>query len=446
MDRRLKNEQFALLYQSLLLSIVVSIFVTGTIFYVIGAGTPSAEMYAWCAAIILMTLIRAVPLLFFRFGSGALSQIENWSDWFFVTLIAQTIVFASAHWFIYPADPIRELFFIVLFVGIAAGGALVLAAHLPSATIFVVTLLLPLAFRFVTSDDFPFVFGLLTVVYGGLLINTARDHSHYIKRSFFLQKEKEQIIDDLRASERELLLSREIAEESSRAKSEFLANMSHELRTPLNAIIGFSEIMYKQRFGPMGSDKYQEYSSDINSAGNYLLELINDVLDLSKIEASQFQLNLEHLDINDAIEATVRMIRDRLVFKKMDLEVDLFKPAPTMIGDPRAVKQIILNLLTNAVKFTPEGGKVTVRSTKETDGCVAFQVADTGIGIDQADIPRVLEPFGQVSSSDTKAQEGTGLGLHLAGSLAALHDGTLELESELGIGTCVTVRFPSAAL
>jgi signal transduction histidine kinase len=233
---------------------------------------------------------------------------------------------------------------------------------------------------------------------------------------------------------------REIA---SHAKSEFLANMSHELRTPLNAVLGFSEIMLNEIFGPLGSDKYREYAQDIHMAGGHLLELINDVLDLTKVEAGQWTLNEEAVDLSQINRSMARMLRDQAGSKQIELSLNL--PADgdaTIFCDERAIKQVTLNLLTNAIKFTENGGRVDVTVEIASDRSAMIRISDTGIGISASDIPKALSAFGQAAATETRGHQGTGLGLPLAKNLTELHGGKLTLESEIGVGTTVIVHFP----
>ena len=230
------------------------------------------------------------------------------------------------------------------------------------------------------------------------------------------------------------------AEEANRSKSEFLANMSHELRTPLNAINGFSEIMMQEMFGPLGDDRYVGYMKDILSSGKHLLELINDILDMSKIEAGKMQLQPEPTDASELVEQSIRIVRGRAEEKRLKLRADV-SDLPEIEVDPRAFKQIMINLVSNAVKFTPEGGRVTVRGFLSGLG-VAFQVSDTGIGIAKEDLPRLGRPFEQIESQHSKSFQGSGLGLALSKSLIELHGGTLSIDSTLGEGTTVSIVLP----
>lgn len=230
------------------------------------------------------------------------------------------------------------------------------------------------------------------------------------------------------------------AEEANQAKSKFLANMSHELRTPLNAIIGFSEIMGSGMFGVLGSDKYQEYCHDILTSGKYLLEVINDILDMSKIEAGRMKLDMEPLDLSKIVAESLRVVSGRAEDKNLTLDADL-ENAISLVADRRAVKQIFVNLLSNAVKFTPDDGRVTVRSTVLSDSIVLV-IADTGIGIAPDSLRRLGKPFEQVESQLTKTYQGSGLGLAIARSLTNLHGGEMRLRSKLGTGTVVRITLP----
>src|ERR1700757_476301 len=233
------------------------------------------------------------------------------------------------------------------------------------------------------------------------------------------------------------------AEEANATKSKFLANMSHELRTPLNAIIGFSEIMESGMFGSLGSEKYREYCHDILTSGHYLLEVINDILDMSKIEAGRMKLDMEELDLSKTLAESLRVVSGRADDKNLELDADIEGTIP-VVADRRATKQIIVNLLSNAVKFTPDGGRVTVRSRQVKDSVVLL-IADTGIGIAPQSLTRLGRPFEQVESQLTKTYHGSGLGLAIARSLTNLHGGSMRLRSKLGAATVVCVSLPRDA-
>ncbi len=241
----------------------------------------------------------------------------------------------------------------------------------------------------------------------------------------------------------DLLVARDEARAADRTKSEFLAAMSHELRTPLNAIIGFSEIIKNETFGPVGSLKYREYTNDIHESGQHLLALINDILDLSKIESGTDDLHEDKIEIPEIIRSAVKLVGQRAEQGGVKLELELPDQLPALRADERKLKQILVNLLTNAIKFTDAGGEVTLRAWCRMDSGYVFQIVDTGIGIAPEDIPKALLRFGQIDGDLNRQYEGTGLGLPLTKALVELHGGTLDLQSEVSVGTTVTVRFPA---
>jgi signal transduction histidine kinase/uncharacterized membrane protein len=242
----------------------------------------------------------------------------------------------------------------------------------------------------------------------------------------------------------ELIESRNEANAANRAKSEFLANMSHELRTPLNAIIGFSEFMAGGGLGPVGSPKYLEYARDINNSGRHLLDMISEVLDMSKIEAGQYELVPEDVNVSDTVEFCVRLVAGRAEAGQISLINQVSPELPKARADVRALRQILLNLLSNAVKFTPAGGRVTVSAAANGPHDIRVTVSDTGVGISADDLKRVGEPFRQLGRSLTKPQEGTGLGLAITKRLVEMHGGYVDIVSAPGRGTAVIVSLPAA--
>jgi two-component system cell cycle sensor histidine kinase PleC len=251
---------------------------------------------------------------------------------------------------------------------------------------------------------------------------------------------------ELKTIARDLARARDEATIANRAKSEFLAHMSHELRSPLNAIIGFTEVMTSAMFGPVEPPRYREYVEDINASGVHLLAVINDLLDLSKAESGRMELNDTVVRIGDAATSAMRLVRERAYEATVKLTLDAPETLPDLRADERMIKQIVLNLLTNSVKFTQPGGTVAVSARLDDEGRLALAVADTGVGIAARDIPKVLEAYGQADVARSRTSEGTGLGLPLVKSMAELHGAGIELDSTPGEGTTVTVRFPAERL
>ncbi|MCH7543062.1 MAG: HAMP domain-containing protein [Proteobacteria bacterium] len=251
------------------------------------------------------------------------------------------------------------------------------------------------------------------------------------------------MLTQIQAREEGLRAARHQAEMANRAKTEFLANMSHELRTPLNAILGFSELIKNELLGPLGNQRYRDYAGDIHESGTHLLQVITDILDISKVEAGKLELHEEAFDVGDLIGNSVRLIAERAKEAGLSITVKTESGLRAIYADERLVKQCLINLLSNAVKFTPEGGYIIVRALNGLEGTMDISVADTGIGIEKDEIPRVLAPFGQVDGSLSRKYEGTGLGLPLVKSFVELHGGSLDIQSGIGVGTTVTIRFPA---
>jgi PAS domain S-box-containing protein len=249
-------------------------------------------------------------------------------------------------------------------------------------------------------------------------------------------------ITERKKVEADLIEAKEKAEYADRAKTEFLANMSHELRTPLNAILGFAEMMTQKTFGPLGDAHYEEYSDNIFASGDHLLSLINEILDISKIEAGRVDLMESDINVTEVVDDCLRIIEPRAADSQQKLVFNNDQSFPRIRGDKRRIKQILVNLLSNAVKFSDAGGEVTVSRNLCADGSFSLSVSDTGIGIAEEDIEKAMMTFGQVDSTLARKYEGTGLGIPLVKSLIELHDGEFTLESTEGVGTTCAIRFP----
>lgn len=286
-----------------------------------------------------------------------------------------------------------------------------------------------------------------SIIYIRTTTSIARGREHDWGRVF-------QTVEDFttrKAAEESLQVAKKQAEDANRSKSEFLARMSHDLRTPLNAILGFSEIIENEILGPITIDAYKSYAQDIHHSGSHLLDLINDLLDLSKIEAGQYPLTETNVALPEVVTQVMRLVEPDALKKRVRLKSEISANLPHLHIDPRATRQMLLNLLSNAVKFTPDGGEVSVDAHFGQEG-LGIMVSDTGIGIAPESLDRVFEPFAQIEQAtahsyptdrqSAKTHPGTGLGLSIVKALIELHGGRIEIESEVGTGTTATLRFP----
>ncbi len=270
-------------------------------------------------------------------------------------------------------------------------------------------------------------------------LRAMRDHleERVVERTVELEHE----LSDCGAAEAEARAAQEEAEQANRAKSEFLASIGHELRTPLNAVIGFSELIRSETHGPVGDGKYLDYAQDIHQAGRQLLAIIDDILDLSKIEAGMAELRETEIDVFRVVEACMTIVRERARSNRIILDQELPTSLPPLYADETRLKQILVNLLFNAVEFSAPGDRVTLAAWADGDKGYIFQVTDTGAGLTEEAIRKALAPFGRVENDGDHKPEGSGLGLPLSKAIAELHGGSLALESRAGEGTTVTVRF-----
>ena len=345
-----------------------------------------------------------------------------------------------------PGVPINHMLIILILASTLAGWSAIGAPHLASGR-------LPL-FCFATSMILSPLFagGWLNFAVAGmcggytiLIVTLARTTYETSYKMLRLQFERRGLISNLRRAKEESDCARIRAEAASLAKSQFLANMSHELRTPMNAILGFSELISTKAFGS-SIDKYAEYAEIIHSSGQHLLALINDILDLAKIEAGRMELDESNVDVSTLIAECVLMMTRKAEEGGIALSTDIRPRLPFVHGDERALRQILVNLLSNAVKFTQAKGSVVVFARVDADGRLALGVEDNGVGIEEDDQSRVFESFGQGRHDIAIFEKGTGLGLPIVKGLAEVHGAEVTLVSQRSVGTCVTIYFPSSRL
>jgi signal transduction histidine kinase len=373
---------------------------------------------------------------------------------------------------LFPVDSVPHQMLLVFVTGGMAAGALASLQSIPAATVAYILLSLgPIALRLALVDDsLHLIMAAMATFYALALLCIARNGHHAFIAGVRLRLQNMQLLSEAAAANRALnhhieeleasraqldrqaremaalakacAEARDKAENASEAKSTFLANMSHELRTPLNAIIGFSQLLRSETFGPLPSDRYREYAADINESGLHLLRLINDILDLSKIEAGKMELQEVETSLAALAGDCAVILGEAAEQADIKLTIDVPPPLPLVYADARKLKQILLNLLANAIKFTPEGGSVTLSAAVEESGTLRVEVADTGIGIAAADMEKVLTPFGRAETAHTRKYPGTGLGLPLSRHLVELHGGRLEIDSAPGAGTTVSFGLP----
>ena len=399
---------------------------------------PWQELYSWAVLAIAVQAARYwLRHRIQRLASNTLATRKwSWSITFLMAmagLVWGFLGFASFQVF----DPEMRIFVLFVVTSLMAGGLVSYTAYLPGCFAFLLGATVPLTAAFLhEGTSSAMLMGGVAAAFFGVLVAIGRSSNASITALIELKLENSALVTDLRRA-------RDAAEQASRVKSQFLANMSHELRTPLNAIIGFSDIVRNQLFGPLGNLRYEDYLSDIHQSGRHLLRLVNDILDISKLEADAIEISEGVVELRDIVVDSVNLLSTQAAANGVSLSTDLPDGLPRLRADELRLKQVVLNLVSNAVKFSRRGGEVSVSARVGSGGELVIAVCDSGIGMNAADINVALQPFRQVENALSRTHEGTGLGLPLAKALIEKHGGALHIVSERDVGTTVTVTLPA---
>jgi two-component system cell cycle sensor histidine kinase PleC len=397
---------------------------------------PFPFLFAWVAATWLVVAFR---LALHRWYLSRDATVQ--ARLFTVGAVASGLVWAAMCAILPSFCNDREFFFIaVVCAGMTAGGLTSLSAYLPAFLGYVVPFVLTFCIACIATLQRDFVgVGLLMGVYLCVIIGTAASLNRALRRTLVLQIANAALNDSLFSTRSELDATR-------KAQWNTLGHLSHELKTPLNAILGFSETMREQIFGALGHPKYLEYATYVHRSGEHLLTLVNEILDLSQGEAGMLTLRESEIDPVALAESCVALIRPRAEAKQQQLHWTPARGIPRLRGDETKLRQILLNLLSNAVKFTPRNGEITITVEMTAEAAIVFAVADTGIGMDPADIPRAMLPFVRLATPLTQETDGVGLGLPLCKRLAELHDAAFSITSAAGAGTTCRLAIPAARI
>jgi signal transduction histidine kinase len=419
----------------LLLEVVLAAFIAAVFWRI----APPPQVLTWAALVASTALARWILIRRYFAHERAPQEARRWAAAFVAGAFGAGALWgAGAAGFYAPGDAVPLIVLMLLVTGLSAAAVAGYSAHPASFHAFVLPCALPLAARLVAegTPSHIFVAALLAVWVAVFVYLAHALHGHWTERVLLL-------IGNARLADT-LARARDAADLANRAKSRFLANMSHELRTPLNAIIGFSDIMRGNLFGPLGGPKYQQYVEDIHRSGAHLLRLINDLLDLAKIETGHQSMEEKPVDLAGALAQLAQLMEAPATKAGVALSLSLPPHLPDLRADPTRLRQIVLNLLSNAIKFTRSGGTVALSAACAPDGRLRIAVADTGIGMRPEDIPRALAPFVQLEAAPPRGDAGTGLGLALVKTLIEAHGGTIEIDSAPGRGTTCAVFFPAA--
>lgn len=416
-----------------------NLILAGLLAPVLSGAWPIPWLATWIGAIWAVTAWRGAVWFRHRRGLAQTADAKRVARTTTVLATLSGLIWGVPGAIFFPADPVAiQGFFVFVLGGMSAGALATLGAHFPAYRNFLALTLLPLIARLAfEADMLHLMMALLASIYFVVMVVTGRNLDRMLTRSLVLQLEKSDLAEDLAAA-------RARAEAADAAKSIFLATVSHELRTPLNAVLGFTHLVREGVYGPLGKEKIQEYLSHVTGSGTHLLHLIDELLDLSRAEAGYLVVREESVvEFGDEVADCLAFLAVRAEHGDVVLEADGLEQLPALRADRRRLRQILLNVLSNAIKFTPRGGSVTVTGEQGDDGALVLAVRDTGIGMAEEDLSIALEAFGRADSSHARATEGAGIGLPLAQLLMKLHGGRMKIVSKPDDGTLVTLHFPA---
>ncbi|MCB9960365.1 MAG: hypothetical protein H6843_17345 [Rhodospirillaceae bacterium] len=439
LEKRTNAEMVALAWRTNVTSTIMMPGILATILLVLHGRVPDTELWIWAGVVTTILAVRFVLLFRWKFHPPAMDRYARWRwIYFFAMLVSMATYGSLAPLFLAQLDPLGQAFVICLIIGLIGAAVSQLAmSKLAFSVIHTVTMAEVVVTCLWIGGDLMMGFFVLGSAYWVYLIKVSLEHNKIQKEAVWLRFERAALADNLR-------IARDAAELANEAKSTFLANVSHELRTPLNAIIGFSEMIRLGILGREPASRQTQYAGFIHDSGRHLLDLINDLLDLSKAEAGQLTLHEEAVDLGTAVEDCLRLLLPAADQAGVAIEARRADfDGATLLADSRKLRQILLNLLSNALKFTPQGGQVTLTAAFPPDGGLALSVADTGAGMTAEQLERAMLPFVQVGDAPNRQVPGTGLGLPLTKQLIELHGGRLEMDSTPGQGTTATVHLPA---
>jgi len=406
--------------------------------------TSISNLGLWLTGVLLF---QAIQLVICRLYEQSGADHSGYRDW--VGMLAASEVFFAACWalplylFWQPGNGLQHIFMISVLMTVVAVRILIAANFMPVMLAGTGLITLAIVTRCIMEGaPLYIIMGTIAIIVEIFFIQLSRRLQSTARDMLIFKSQREKLIDELQKERDRADRARRRAEEASRAKSRFLATMSHELRTPLNAIMGFSEIISGEMLGPLSVPQYKDYAGDIHQSGNYLLSLINDILDLSRIEAGRRELREEAVDITAEAEESMHLVAIKVKEKNQRLTGNLAKGLPSVLGDSRAIRQMWINLLSNAIKFTPEGGRIELAARRMDNGAIVMSVSDDGEGIPAGELKAVTKSFSRGASAIASAVEGAGLGLPIVNGLARLHDAELTISTESGKGTKVSITFP----